>query len=140
MAENKSSSFESSLERLKAVVDELEKESVDLERSVELFQEGRTLVARCEVLLKNAEDTLRAADGDAGAPRVAARPDDDTPVLIACASSCLHKRYRVLLNLGIARDQCQSFDVRLCDHDAIERIAMNFRQSSGGKSVLHGDV
>ena len=48
MAENKSSSFENSLDRLKAVVDELERESVDLERSVELFREGRTLVARCE--------------------------------------------------------------------------------------------
>jgi exodeoxyribonuclease VII small subunit len=70
MAENKSSSFEHSLDRLRAVVDELEKESVDLERSVELFQEGRTLVARCEVLLKNAEETLRAADGNAAAPAI----------------------------------------------------------------------
>lgn len=68
MAENKSSSFESSLDRLKAVVDELERESVDLERSVELFKEGRTLVARCEVLLKTAEETLRAANGAANAP------------------------------------------------------------------------
>ena len=55
MTENKSNSFENSLDRLKAVVDELERESVDLERSVELFREGRTLVARCEALLKNAE-------------------------------------------------------------------------------------
>ena len=73
MAENKSSSFESSLDRLKAVVDELERESVDLERSVELFKEGRTLVARCEGLLKNAEETLRVADGTAAAPSVAER-------------------------------------------------------------------
>ena len=80
MAENKSSSFESSLDRLKAVVDELERESVDLERSVELFKEGRTLVARCEVLLKNAEETLRAADGPAAPERIADdRPDDETP-------------------------------------------------------------
>jgi exodeoxyribonuclease VII small subunit len=84
MAENKSSSFESSLDRLKAVVDELERESVDLERSVELFKEGRTLVARCEVLLKNAEETLRAADGPAATPSVPERsaddrPDDDAP-------------------------------------------------------------
>ncbi len=81
MAENKSSSFESSLDRLKAVVDELEKESVDLERSVELFQEGRTLVARCEVLLKNAEETLRAADGNAAAPAIvtAEEPLDEQP-------------------------------------------------------------
>jgi exodeoxyribonuclease VII small subunit len=77
MAENKSNSFESSLDRLKAVVDELERESVDLERSVELFKEGRTLVARCEALLKNAEETLRAADGPVAAPTVSERVDDD---------------------------------------------------------------
>jgi exodeoxyribonuclease VII small subunit len=77
MAENKSPSFESSLDRLKAVVDELERESVDLERSVELFKEGRTLVARCEGLLKNAEETLRTADGTAAAPSTAERVDDD---------------------------------------------------------------
>src|ERR1700761_5042929 len=68
MAENKSTSFESSLDRLKAVVDELERESVDLERLVELFKEGRTLVARCEVLLKTAEETLRAAAGPRAQP------------------------------------------------------------------------
>jgi exodeoxyribonuclease VII small subunit len=79
MAENKSPSFESSLDRLKAVVDELERESVDLERSVELFKEGRTLVARCEALLKNAEETLRAADGNVAAPGSAERVDDDRP-------------------------------------------------------------
>ncbi len=77
MADNKSSSFEASLDRLKAVVDELEKESVDLERSVELFQEGRTLVARCEVLLKNAEETLRAADGNVAMPPAAEHLGDD---------------------------------------------------------------
>jgi len=58
-------------------VGELEGESVDLERSVELFKEGRALVARCEALLKNAEETLRAADGPAAAPSVAERIDDD---------------------------------------------------------------
>ena len=82
MAENKSSSFESSLDRLRAVVDELERESVDLERSVELFREGRTLVAHCEALLKNAEETLRAADGTAAAPSTAERggeSEDDAP-------------------------------------------------------------
>ncbi len=79
MAENKSSSFESSLDRLKAVVDELERESVDLERSVELFKEGRTLVARCEVLLKNAEETLRAANGAANGGD-GERPAEDNPI------------------------------------------------------------
>ncbi len=71
MAENKSGSFEASLDRLSAIVRELEGQSVDLERSVALFNEGRTLVARCEELLKAAEGTLRAADGTAAAPAVA---------------------------------------------------------------------
>jgi exodeoxyribonuclease VII small subunit len=79
MAENKSSSFESSLDRLKAVVDELERESVDLERSVELFKEGRTLVARCEALLKGAEETLRAADGTASAVSTERGDDGERP-------------------------------------------------------------
>jgi exodeoxyribonuclease VII small subunit len=79
MADNKSPSFEGSLDRLKAVVDELERESVDLERSVELFKEGRTLVARCEALLKNAEETLRTADGAAAAPSTTERIDDERP-------------------------------------------------------------
>jgi exodeoxyribonuclease VII small subunit len=77
MAENRSTSFESSLDRLRAVVDELERDGVDLERSVELFKEGRALVARCEALLKTAEETLRTADGTAAAPTAAARVDDD---------------------------------------------------------------
>ena len=81
MAENKSTSFESSLDRLKKVVDELERDSVDLERSVELFKEGRTLVAHCEVLLKNAEETLRTADGPPAGPIPTGdeRIDDETP-------------------------------------------------------------
>jgi exodeoxyribonuclease VII small subunit len=80
MAENKSTSFESSLDRLKAVVDELERESVDLERSVELFKEGRALVARCEALLKNAEETLRAADAPPVVPNgIDERLEEDPP-------------------------------------------------------------
>ena len=59
--------------RLEAIVKELEGEGVDLERSVELFKEGRALVKRCEDLLKNAEETLKAADGIAPPER----PDDD---------------------------------------------------------------
>jgi exodeoxyribonuclease VII small subunit len=68
MAEKTAGTFEASLDRLTAIVKELESEGVDLERSVELFREGRGLVTQCEALLKNAETTLRAADGEAAAP------------------------------------------------------------------------
>jgi exodeoxyribonuclease VII small subunit len=72
MAENKSASFEASLARLSEIVAELEREGVELERAVKLYGEGRELVARCEVLLKGAEETLRAAA--AGIPAVGAAP------------------------------------------------------------------
>jgi exodeoxyribonuclease VII small subunit len=77
MVENKSRSFEASLDRLTAIVKELEGEGVDLERSVELFREGRTLVTHCETLLKTAEQTLRSADGTAAAPATLERPPED---------------------------------------------------------------
>jgi exodeoxyribonuclease VII small subunit len=79
MAENKSRSFEASLTRLTDIVKELEGEGVNLERSVELFREGRELVTHCETLLKNAETTLRSADGDAAAPATTDRPADEQP-------------------------------------------------------------
>jgi exodeoxyribonuclease VII small subunit len=81
MAESKSGSFEESLKRLEEIVKELEGESIDLERSVALFKEGRTLVARCEGLLKNAEDTLKASDGEGAAPPRAddAALEEETP-------------------------------------------------------------
>jgi exodeoxyribonuclease VII small subunit len=77
MAEPTARTFETSLDRLTAIVKELESEGVDLERSVELFREGRTLVTHCELLLKNAETTLRSADGDAATPATSDRPAED---------------------------------------------------------------
>jgi exodeoxyribonuclease VII small subunit len=80
MAENKSGSFEASLDRLTAIVKELEGEGVNLERSVELFREGRTLVTHCETLLKNAEATLRSTEATTAAPVTLERePEDEQP-------------------------------------------------------------
>jgi exodeoxyribonuclease VII small subunit len=76
MAENKSASFEASLESLTEIVAELERENVELERAVELYRKGRELVARCETMLKSAEDALRAA-GDTAVPGAAAATSDD---------------------------------------------------------------
>ena len=78
-AENKARSFEESLGRLEEIVRELESDKVDLERSVALFQEGRTLVTRCEELLKNAEATLRGANDAPPQPGPPADADDDIP-------------------------------------------------------------
>ncbi len=45
---NEKMSFEASLSRLEEIVAELERGSLELERSLTLFEEGVTLVKRCE--------------------------------------------------------------------------------------------
>lgn len=69
MADEKLSSFESSLDRLQAIVTELESGQVDLARSVDLYDEGRKLIENCEKLLVVAEERLKlsstATRGDA---------------------------------------------------------------------------
>jgi exodeoxyribonuclease VII small subunit len=83
MAENKSASFEASLARLQEIVAELERENVELERSVALYREGRELVTRCEGQLKSAEETLRQAAETTGAAAAAGSdpgpPDEEIP-------------------------------------------------------------
>ena len=54
-----------------SAVAELERENIELERAVELYRQGPELVARCEALLKSAEETLRAA-ADTAAPSATA--------------------------------------------------------------------
>jgi len=65
------------------IVAELERENIELERAVDLYRKGRELVARCEALLKTAEETLRAA-ADTAAPGATAAPslDDEIPFLM----------------------------------------------------------
>ncbi len=59
--DNKAATFEASLKRLEDIVHQLESDAVTLDRSVELFQEGRQLARRCEGLLKTAQETIDAA-------------------------------------------------------------------------------
>jgi exodeoxyribonuclease VII small subunit len=61
MAENKAATFETSLKRLEAIVQQLEEETVSLDQSVALFQEGRELARRCETLLKTAQEQIDAS-------------------------------------------------------------------------------
>ena len=75
MAEHRAATFEDSLKRLEEIVHALESDAVSLDRSVELFQEGRELARRCEALLKTAQETIDAAvAGSAPVPRP---PDDE---------------------------------------------------------------
>jgi exodeoxyribonuclease VII small subunit len=77
MADNKSASFEASLARLQEIVGELEREGVELERAVTLFDEGRTLIAQCEKMLAVAEERLRQVAAPDAVPVPANGPDDD---------------------------------------------------------------
>jgi exodeoxyribonuclease VII small subunit len=72
MAENKAATFEASLKRLEDIVHQLESDAVSLDRSVELFQEGRELARRCEALLRTAQETIDAA--------VAGNPPEAKPI------------------------------------------------------------
>jgi exodeoxyribonuclease VII small subunit len=66
MADTKAVTFEASLKRLEEIVQQLEGETVSLDQSVALFQEGRELARRCEGLLKTAQEQIDAAvAGDA---------------------------------------------------------------------------
>jgi exodeoxyribonuclease VII small subunit len=57
---------------LEQIVKALETEEPDLERAVLLYKEGRELVARCEALLKSAQQAIDAVN----AP-VPSRPTED---------------------------------------------------------------
>ncbi len=56
--------FEEKLERIDAIVRELESGNVKLDRAIELFKEGKTLTAQCEALLKSSQAQIDAAIGD----------------------------------------------------------------------------
>ena len=50
--------FETNLKRLEAIVAELEKEEVDLEKSLKLYEEGAKLIEACQKQLAEAETRI----------------------------------------------------------------------------------
>ena len=61
-------SFEVALKELEAIVTKLERGDVPLEESIAIYERGEALKARCEALLKQAEERvekIRALDGNA---------------------------------------------------------------------------
>ena len=61
-------SFEEAMAELEAVVGKLERGDVALEQSIQFYQRGADLKARCEALLKAAEEKvelIRAQEGRA---------------------------------------------------------------------------
>ena len=57
MSENLS--YEQALDKLKQVVDQLERGSLGLERSLQLFEEGIGLASHCDEKLKVVEDRVK---------------------------------------------------------------------------------
>jgi exodeoxyribonuclease VII small subunit len=78
MADDRSTSFEGSLNRLEQIVKVLETEDPDLERAVALYKEGKELVTRCEALLKTAQQAIEGVSPPAR-PVEGALDDDEIP-------------------------------------------------------------
>lgn len=63
MADQTPGAFELKIARLEAIVKELENGSVELDRAVALFKEGKAIAAECEQLLKGAQEQIDRAMG-----------------------------------------------------------------------------
>lgn len=66
------SGFEAKLERIEAIVRELEDENTKLDRAIALFKEGKVLARECETLLRGAQAQIDEAMSDS-------KPDDQIP-------------------------------------------------------------
>jgi exodeoxyribonuclease VII small subunit len=64
MSDASPESFEAKLERIDAIVQELDSGRTDLDRAVVLFKEGKELARSCEELLKSAQMQIDAAMND----------------------------------------------------------------------------
>ena len=60
MSERIPKTFEEKLDRIDAIVKELEA-GVELDRAIALFKEGKALTRDCEALLKNAQEQIDQA-------------------------------------------------------------------------------
>lgn len=63
MAGKKTEDFESRLERLGKIVEELEKGDLPLERGVALYKEGRALAKSCRDQLEAAKNEVKVVSG-----------------------------------------------------------------------------
>jgi exodeoxyribonuclease VII small subunit len=66
MADALPQTFEAKLARIDALVKELESGTVELQRAIELFKEGKTLARECEDLLKSAQEQIDRATNKTG--------------------------------------------------------------------------
>lgn len=65
MANNKKeNTFEDNMKRLKTIVDLMEKEDVDLDKSIKLYEEGLSLSKQLKKQLEVFENKIEALSGD----------------------------------------------------------------------------
>ena len=68
--------YEQALDKLKQVVDQLERGSLGLERSLQLFEEGIGLATHCDEKLRLVEDRVKVlVDAHQGGPAPTPRAD-----------------------------------------------------------------
>jgi exodeoxyribonuclease VII small subunit len=60
--------FEEKLDRIDAIVKELETGRVELDRAIVLFGEGKALARECEEILKNAQEQIDRASREEAPP------------------------------------------------------------------------
>lgn len=80
---DRETSFETKLDRIDAIVKELESGDIKLDRAIALFKEGKVLARECEVLLKSAQAQIEEAmaePGAAGADKRARSHDRDNQI------------------------------------------------------------
>lgn len=63
MSDKERPSFEEALSRLETIVEELEDESISLEKSIELYEEGLKLSKLCTQTLEEAELRIENVSG-----------------------------------------------------------------------------
>jgi len=72
--------FESKIARLEAIVSELESGNIELDKTIVLFKEGKTLARECDQLLKSAQEQIdRAMQGTDAVPVQPEKPDNEIP-------------------------------------------------------------
>ncbi len=66
MAKKNAPDFEQQMQRLTAIVQELERGDLPLEENVALYKEGRMLAKSCKALLENARNEIRLCAAEGG--------------------------------------------------------------------------
>ncbi len=70
------SGFEAKLDRIDAIVKELEGAETKLDRAIVLFKEGKTLARECEALLKSAQTQIDEAMSEPRQPKRGEKQDE----------------------------------------------------------------